>query len=393
MYKSSLVLTVFFVSYVNVIHTATTKKDHVPGRSALDNFPLVDGHNDLPHNLYLKLNNTLKGFHFDKNLTGDAVFGSSDCSCHTDLQRLRKGKVGAQFWAAYVSCDSKSENAVVRTLDQIDVIKRLINRYNNDLELVTTADGIIDAFNRKKIASLIGVEGGHSIGNRMSVLRLFYELGVRYLTLTHVCHLDWAESAEIDKTNSSTIGLTNFGKKIVLEMNRLGMLVDLSHVSYDVMKQAISVSRAPVIFSHSSARAVYNHVRNVADDVLVKVKENGGIVMVNFYSGFIASANATIRDVVNHINHIVDIAGIDHVGIGSDFDGVPDTPVGLEDVSKYPDLFDLLSELNPDRWTIKHLEKLAGRNFLRVFKEVEKIKESLISEPPAEDLLEISNQV
>ncbi|KAJ8955864.1 hypothetical protein NQ318_005412, partial [Aromia moschata] len=367
----------------------TVNEDNLPGRTALDNFPLVDGHNDLPHNLYLKLNNTLEGFKFENNLTADAIFGSVDCNCHTDLPRLKQGKVGAQFWVAYVVCSEN--NAVARTLEQIDVIKRLINKYPDDLQYVKTADGIIDSFNKKKIASIIGVEGGHSIGNKLSVLRMFYELGARYLTLTHNCNLEWADSATADYTNSSNKGLTDFGKKLVLEMNRLGMLVDLAHVSRKVMNDAIDVSSAPVIFSHSSAREVYPHVRNVPDDVLKKVVRNRGIVMVNFFTKFIARDDATIRDVVNHINHIADVAGVDYVGIGSDFDGVSSTPIGLEDVSKYPDLFDLLKKLNPERWTIGNLEKLAGRNFVRVFKEVEKVKASLSSESPAEDILDIIN--
>ncbi|XP_018576307.1 dipeptidase 1-like [Anoplophora glabripennis] len=383
----------FFLIYARSTAFAGVIGSNVAGSTALDNYPLVDGHNDLPYNLYTKLNDTLKEFRFENNLINDTIFGSSDCSCHTDLPRLKQGKVGAQFWVAYVDCTVEKEKAVAKTLDQIDVIKRLINKYPNDLEFVTTSDGILEAFKRKKIASLIAVEGGHSIDNRLSILRLYYELGVRYLTLTHTCNLEWAESAEVDKTNSTKIGLTGFGKKIVLEMNRLGMLVDLSHVSAKVMHDAIDVSRAPTIFSHSSARAVYDHVRNVADDVLLKVKRSRGIVMVNFFSYFIRGGNATIRDVVNHINHIVDIAGVDSVGIGSDYDGVPVTPIGLENVSKYPDLFDLLRKLDPNRWTIENLEKLAGRNFIRVFKEVERVKQSLKTELPAEDLLGVSNEI
>ncbi|RZB39580.1 Peptidase M19 domain containing protein [Asbolus verrucosus] len=317
-----------------------TTSDDTPGSLALDNFPLVDGHNDLPYNLYLILQNKIANFSFDGNLSGDPLFGSSVCkSCFTDLPRIKQGKLGAQFWVAYVACNSEEKNFVRRTSEQIDVIKRMIDKYPDDLQYTTSADGMLDAFKNKKLASLIGVEGGHSIENQLSVLRLYYELG-----------------------------------KVVLEMNRLGMMVDLSHVSHNVMSEAIDVSKAPVIFSHSSAFAIHAHHRNVRDDVLAKVTVNGGIVMVNFYSAFIGDGNVTIENVVDHINHIAEVAGVDYVGIGSDYDGVSSVPKGLEDVSKYPDLFDLLKKSNPERWTIANLEKLAGRNFHRVFKKVEENK-------------------
>jgi membrane dipeptidase len=361
-----------------------------PGSTALDNYPLVDGHNDLPFNLYSLLKNQIADFNFDQDLSNDAVFGFDSCkSCFTDLPRIKKGKLGAQFWVAYVSCDPTYYNTTVsRSYEQVDVIKRLIAKYPNDMEFVTTADGIEQAFANKKLASMIGLEGGHSIDDKMSLLRQFYELGVRYMTLTHSCNLDWADASPVDgKSGSPVLNLTDFGKKIVLEMNRLGMMVDLSHVSHNVMSEAIDVSKAPVIFSHSSAYSVYAHHRNVQDDVLEKVTVNGGVVMVNFYSQFIGEGNVTINDVVNHINHIADVAGVDHVGIGSDYDGVNSVPKGLEDVSKYPDLFDLLKELNPDRWTIANLEKLAGRNLVRVFKGVEQVRDQLSAELPDESLI------
>ncbi|XP_044252299.1 dipeptidase 1-like [Tribolium madens] len=367
-----------------------TTKDEIPGRTALDNFPLIDGHNDLPYNLYSKLKNQIANFSFDSDLSKDPVFGFDACkSCFTDLERAKTGKLGGQFWVAYVDCNPSNYSTIVsRSFEQVDVIRRLINHFSDHMQFVTTADGILDAFKNKKIASLIGLEGGHSIDNKMALLRQFYDAGVRYMTLTHTCNLPWADASPVDDTNNSPqADLTKFGEKIVLEMNRLGMLVDLSHVSHNVMSRAIDVSKAPVIFSHSSAFSIHNHHRNVRDDVLEKVKTNQGVVMVNFYSAFVGKDNVTIDDVINHINHIVDMAGIDCVGIGSDYDGVSSVPVGLEDVSKYPDLFDKLKEKNPQRWTIPNLEKLAGKNLYRVFKRVEEVKIELASVTPDESLI------
>ncbi|CAH0551698.1 unnamed protein product [Brassicogethes aeneus] len=381
MWKNVVIVFIIFFT-----HSFCAKVDF-PGRAVLDNFPLIDGHNDLPWNIFLNAKNHLEKCKIEADLTKDELFGSKNCvSCVTDLPRLKKGKLGAQFWAAYVDC-TKSKDPVLDTLEQIDVIKRMVRKYPNDLKFTTTADGILEAFKEKKIASLIGVEGGHSIDNHLSVLRAFYDLGVRYLTLTHTCNLDWADSSLVDdpKSTHKKGNLNDFGKKIVLEMNRLGMLVDLSHVSKNIMWDVLNVTRSPIIFSHSSAKAIYSHSRNVDDDVLLKVKLNGGIVMVNFFSQFISRGNATIKDVTDHINHIADIAGIDHVGIGSDFDGVPSYPKGLEDTSKYPDLFDLLREQNKTKWTVENLEKLAGRNFIRVFKTNEKIRDDLTKEEPVEN--------
>ncbi|XP_049825260.1 dipeptidase 1 isoform X2 [Aethina tumida] len=365
----------------------TVPDEDIPGRAALDNYPLVDGHNDLAHNLYLAFNNKLGNFDFEKNFTECPVFPKDHIKpSATDLPRLRAGKLGAQFWAAYVNC-RKSKNYVIDTINQIDVIKRLIKKYPKDLQYTTTADGILEAFKQKKIASLIGVEGGHSIEDKLFLLRALYDLGARYMTLTHSCNLNWADSSIVDEPNANfeEKKLTDFGKRIVHEMNRLGMMVDLSHVSKNVMSEALNVTRAPVIFSHSSAKAVYSQARNVDDEILKRVADNQGIVMVNFYDAFIAAHNATIYDVANHINHIVDVAGVNYVGIGSDFDGVPSLPKGLEDVSKFPDLFDLLRTQNKSRWTIENLEKLAGRNLVRVFKAVERVRDELINEEPAED--------
>ncbi|EFA08612.1 dipeptidase 1 [Tribolium castaneum] len=367
-----------------------TTPDLTPGRTALDNFPLIDGHNDLPYNLYSKLKNQISKFAFDSDLSNDTVFGFQACkSCFTDLERAKKGKLGGQFWVAYVDCNPSNYSTIVsRSFEQVDVIQRLIKKFSDRMQFVTTADGILDAFKNKKIASLIGLEGGHSIDNKMALLRQFYDAGVRYMTLTHTCNLPWADASPVDDSNNSPeVNLTKFGEKIVLEMNRLGMLVDLSHVSHNVMSRALDVSKAPVIFSHSSAFTVHNHHRNVQDDVLEKVKLNQGVVMVNFYTAFVGNDNATIDDVIKHINHIVDKAGIDCVGIGSDYDGVSSVPKGLEDVSKYPDLFDKLKEQNPERWTIANLEKLAGKNLYRVFKSVEAVRDQLATSMPDESLI------
>ncbi|XP_054004961.1 dipeptidase 1-like isoform X1 [Hylaeus anthracinus] len=360
------------------------------GSDVLNSAPLIDGHNDFPYNLYSKLNNKLQGFDFDKNLSSDPTWGKSACEfCFTDLPRLRKGKVGGQFWVAYVSCASQFKDAVQLTLRQIDVIQRLVARYPNDLQFVTKADHIEAAFKNGKIASMIGVEGGHSIDSSLAVLRLYYQLGVRYLTLTHSCNTPWADASPVN--DGSVHNLTDFGAAVVYEMNRLGMMVDLSHVSHNVMREVLAITKAPVMFSHSSAFSVCNHYRNVPDDVLHSVKNNNGVVMVNFYSGFVncnSSRNATMQDVIDHINHIRNLIGADHVGIGADYDGVESMPEGLDDVSTYTDLFDRLyeSEVEP-RWTKEELEKLAGRNLIRVFKAVELVRDMLASEPPREDII------
>ncbi|XP_015586910.1 dipeptidase 1 isoform X2 [Cephus cinctus] len=362
------------------------------GRDALDHAPLVDGHNDLPWNLYALLNNRLSAFNFAEDLSEDSVWGKANCpSCHTDLSRLITGKVGAQFWVAYTSCSSQYKDSIQLTLRQIDVIKRLINKYSSNLELVINSFDIENVWKSGKIASMIGVEGGHSIDSSLAVLRLYYELGVRYLTLTHSCNTPWADASPIG--NSYLHNLTDFGVKVIHEMNRLGMLVDLSHVSHNVMRRVLAVTKAPVIFSHSSAFAICNKYRNVPDDVLQLVKKNNGIVMVNFYSGFVNCndlRNATMRDVVDHINYIRNLIGVDHVGIGADYDGVDKMPEGLNDVSKYPDLFDRLHTNvdNEPYWSQEDLEKLAGRNFIRVFSAVEAVRDSLSSEAPYEDIID-----
>ncbi|XP_076376927.1 dipeptidase 1 isoform X2 [Megalopta genalis] len=387
--NAAVVLLLLFVIGLSVglAVSATTFK----GSDVLDTVPIIDGHNDLPYNLYAKLNNRLTDFKFDNDLTNDSKWGGHACrSCFTDLPRLRAGKVGGQFWAAYVSCNSHYKDAVQLTLRQIDVIKRLVEKYPNDLQFVTEAKNIEEAWGNGKIASMIGVEGGHSIDSSLAVLRLYYELGVRYLTLTHICNTPWADASPVK--NGSVYNLTSFGEEIVFEMNRLGMLVDLSHVSHNVMRRVLEVTKAPIMFSHSSAFSVCENYRNVPDDVLRSVKENNGIVMVNFYSGFVncnSSRNATMQDVIDHINYIRNFIGPDHVGIGADYDGVSTMPEGLEDVSKYTNLFDRLyeSDVNP-RWTKADLEKLAGKNLIRVFKGVEAVRDSLKTITPRDDIID-----
>jgi membrane dipeptidase len=357
---------------------------------------VVDGHNDLPYQFREKK---------------DLSFRTLDISrpqklIHTDIPRLREGGVGAQFWSAWVPVSTrKSGTAVKMTLEQIDVVHRFVRAYPDAFEFARSTDDIVRIRKAGKIASLIGVEGGHSIDDSLGVLRMYYDLGVRYMTLTHSETLDWADSAT-DKPKNN--GLSAFGEEVVREMNRLGMLVDLSHVSADTMRHALRVTRVPVIFSHSSAQAIADHPRNVPDDVLKLMPKNGGVVMVNFYSGFVVPEAArqrkgmfevlrdlrakypdekelrvaleqwrkdhpiprgSIHDVVDHIEHIIKIAGIDHVGLGSDFDGIDSTPEQLEDVSKYPLI---TQELLNRGHTKEEIVKVLGANLMRVFKEVEK---------------------
>ena len=359
---------------------------------------LIDGHNDLPYAL-----RDLDGLTF-RNID----LTKPQPKLHTDIARLRQGNVGAQFWSAWVPTDTIKKGTAVRmTMEQIDVVHELCRRYPDTFELALGTEDIKRCRRTGKIASLIGVEGGHSIDNSLGVLRNYHRLGVRYLTLTHSESLDWADSAT-DEPKAK--GLSPFGEDVISEMNRLGMMVDLSHVSPDTMKAALKVTKAPVIFSHSSARAIADHPRNVPDDVLKLVKANGGVVMVNFYSGFIVPEGAramrkmfevsrdlkktfpddeakykealrawvkendypagTVKTIADHIDHIVKVAGIDHVGIGSDFDGITKVPEGMEDVSKYPNL---TQELLNRKYTKEQILKVLGGNLMRVFEESEKV--------------------
>jgi membrane dipeptidase len=358
---------------------------------------LIDGHNDLP---------------WQYRKRDDFAFRVFDIArpqplLHTDIPRLKKGGVGGQFWSAYVDADTaKTKTAVRETLEQIDVIHRMVRVYPETFTMAYTADDIVRIRKEGRIASLIGVEGGHSIDNSLGVLRTYYALGVRYMTLTHSDNLDWADSAtDVPKLK----GLSPFGESVVLEMNRLGMLVDISHVSADTMRHTLKVAKAPVIASHSSAHALAPHPRNVPDDVLKEVKKNGGVVMVNFYSGFLTPEGArllpelmkayrefkkqypnpeefkaayaawkkdhpmptgSIHDVVDHIEHIAKVAGIDHVGIGSDYDGIGTTPRQLDDVSTYPLITQELLNRGHSREAI---HKILGGNVLRVMREAEAV--------------------
>lgn len=374
----------------------------------LERAPLVDGHNDLPSKLL--------------NLAGGDPrrldVAQPQPSLHTDLARLRAGRLGAQFWSAYVTTDSMHGGAALRqALREIDMVRRLVDAYPDHLAFARTADEIERARRAGKIASLIGVEGGHAIEGSLSALRQLHQLGARYLTLTHARTTDWADATTDFPRHR---GLTEFGEQVVREMNRLGMFVDLSHVSAETMHDALRVAAAPVLFSHSSARAINAHPRNVPDDVLRRLPANGGVVMVNFSSGFIAptamahlarrdsvaealraatddgraiadslrawdAANpaprGSVGDVADHIDHIRHVAGVDHVGIGSDYDGIRSVPVGMEDVGTYPVLF---AELLRRGWSDDDLLKLAGRNVLRAMRHMEQVAARLQRErPPA----------
>ncbi len=325
--------------------------------------PLIDGHNDLPHQLLRRVDGDLDKL--DINQPQPEI--------HTDIERLKKGGVGAQFWSAYVSVPFLEEGkSARRVLQMIDLIHRLTDRYDI-FELALTAADIVRIHGEGRIASLIGIEGGHAIENDLGALRMYYKLGARYLGLTHNASLAWVE-ANVDEEGGK--GLSPFGEEVIREMNRLGMLVDLSHVSSASMRDAISVSEAPVIFSHAAARERTAHPRNVPDDVLRKVRDNGGIVMVAFAPAFVNenAREATLSDVADHIEHVRDVAGIDHVGIGSDFDGLRRLPKGLDDVSTFKDL---TVELLRRGWSDDNIRRLLGNNFLRVFREAEAVAKRL----------------
>jgi membrane dipeptidase len=381
----------------------------------LTQVPLIDGHNDLPEQLRDRVKDNLDRL----DLASDT--STLDPPMHTDIPRLRTGHVGGQFWSVYVPTSLKGSEAVQALFEQIDVVHRMAARYADAFATAYTASDVERIHSSGKVACLIGIEGGHSIGNSLAVLRQAYTCGARYMTLTHFKNTDWADSASDTPQHD---GLTRFGREVVREMNRLGMLVDLSHVSDKAMLDALATSEAPLIFSHSSARAVCNHVRNVPDVILRKVTASGGVVMVNFAPGFISEQvrlwelplekewrrlgtlspaddkkvwqelrawtaqhpgpKATLAEVADHIDHIRDVAGIDHVGLGSDFDGISRTPVGLEDVSKYPAL---LAELLRRGYSADDVKKVAGANILRVMREVEKAAERIRKARPASEAL------
>jgi membrane dipeptidase len=373
--------------------------------------PLIDGHNDYPWALRENAGRDLDKLDITK----------PQPTIMTDIARLRAGGVGGQFWSVYVSADDPAP--VTTTLEQIDIVYRMMRKYPETFELALTADDVDRIFKKGKIASLIGMEGGHSIDSSLGALRMFHQLGARYMTLTHSKNTPWADSAT-DKPVLN--GLSPFGEQVVREMNWLGMLVDLSHVSPDTMKDAIGASEAPVIFSHSSARAVNDVPRNVPDDVLQLLPKNGGVVMVTFVPGFLSThvaqhtrerqqietANlalsqaegdkggvkmrlegwdkehpaprATVADAADHIDHLKKVAGIDHIGLGGDFDGITSVPLGLEDVSKYPAL---TAELLRRGYKDDEVKKILGLNILRVMRQVEKVSARLQKERAASPML------
>ncbi|MGI9038261.1 MAG: dipeptidase [Gemmatimonadota bacterium] len=379
-------------------------------RAVLERHPIFDGHNDLPWAIRTA----------ERPLDVEAYDLRVRTTGHTDLARLREGGVGAQFWSVYVPGEIADSGFARVQLEQIDVVRRMIARYP-ELEFVGTADEVERAMAAGRIASMIGMEGGHVIENSLGALRAYYDLGARYMTLTHNVTLDWADAASDSARHG---GLTEFGVAVVHEMNRLGMLVDLSHVSPATMNDALDATKAPVIFSHSSARALTDHVRNVPDDVLRRLTSNGGVVMVTHVPVFVSESLrqwgvrredlrdslaaqqadedeaeeadeaflrdnpppvATIADVADHIEHVRDVAGIDHVGIGGDYDGISSTPVGLDDVSTYPLL---IAELLRRGWSEVEVGKLTSGNILRVLRQAEEVSRTLRAEgPPGTDRL------
>lgn len=334
--------------------------------SLMADTPLIDGHNDLPWQIRKMFNNQL-----------NTVDLNELNSTHTNIPKIKTGHLSAQFWAAYVPCDTQYKDAVRQTLEQIDVIHRMCHEYPDVFKFAASSQDIMEAFQQNKTASLIGVEGGHSIDSSLGTLRTMYQLGVRYLTLTHSCNTPWADNWLVD-TGSEPVqhnGLSDFGKRLIREMNRIGMLIDLAHVSEAVMKQVLEISEAPVIFSHSSAYSICKHKRNVPDDVLLEVKKKRGIVMVNFYNDYVTcQMTANLSDVADHFDHIKKVADASIIGFGGDYDGVTRVPEGLEDVSKYPDL---VAELLRRNWSDEEVREALGRNLLRVFREVEAVRDSM----------------
>lgn len=376
--------------------------------------PLIDGHNDLAEQLRENYGGKTEGLASGTDRWKTPLM--------TDIARLHRGRVGGQFWSVYIPADVQGDRAVRNTLEEIDIVRRFVAAYPHDLEQAFTAADVVRIHKAGKVASLIGIEGGHQMGHSFAALRQFYNLGARYMTLTHFKTTDWADAAtDVPKHD----GLTDYGKSVVHEMNRIGMLVDLSHVSEGTMSDALDVSKAPVIFSHSSAKALDGHPRNVSDPILRRIAQNGGVVMVNFapdyvneaiwkwtadrdaekariarlYTGRsqadIDAANAawetahpqplaTVAQVADHVEHIAKVAGYDHVGIGGDLDGIPTVPVGLTGVQDYPNLF---AELIRRGWSDENLAKLAGGNILRVLRQAEVVSKSMTNEPAAADQL------
>jgi len=410
-----LLLILFQASCAGAQMTADSDEDHrQQAIEILERVPLFDGHNDTPYQYRNRV-----GYKF-----GELDFYDTsqlENPMHTDIPRLKAGHVGAQWWSVYVPAGIPEDEAVKRTMEQIDFVYRMAERYPDEFEMAFTADDVERIFDDGKIASLIGMEGGHSIANSLAVLRSFHRLGARYMTITHSRTLDWADAAGDDPMHD---GLTEFGEEVIHEMNRLGMLVDISHVTPATMKDAISVSDAPVMFSHSNARAISGHPRNVPDDVLQMLPEKDGLVMVTFVQSFTSEElrqwyaerngyqekieslyggqpdsvsakmeewtdenempRSTLEQVADHIDHIKEVVGVDYIGIGGDYDGVSSLPLGLEDVSTYPALF---AELLSRGYTEEELEKIAGLNMLRVMRGMEEVAERLQAEEEPSEML------
>lgn len=371
--------------------------------------PLIDGHNDLPWQVRERFNSKWSAIDLRQN-TSQLKPPEGEPALMTDIPRIRAGHMGGQFWSVWIPVKTTGFEAVQTTLEQIDLTKEMTNTYPSDLEMAYTAADVRRIHKAGRLASLIGIEGGHQINASLQVLREMYSAGARYMTLTHSLNTEWADSATDSPKHH---GLTAFGREVVKEMNRIGMIVDLSHVSAETMRAALETSSAPVMFSHSSARALCDHPRNVDDEVLRLVAQNGGVVMVNFAVGYVSEARrkwdaqfagaqasfssppfgglyigqpdrakaelakwqaehpkpaVTLAQVADHIEHIRNVAGVDHVGIGSDFDGIGETPSGLEGVDKYPAL---LAELMRRGWSDADVAKVAGENVLRVLAAVE----------------------
>jgi len=388
--------------------------------AALQIAPVFDGHNDVPIQLRARFDNQINAFDFADTKDTGATHPQGRVM-HTDIARLAQGHVGAQYWSVYVPASLSEPEAVQMTMEQIDVMKRLIDRYPEALRYAETADDVEDAIADGRVASMLGMEGGHSIGSSLAVLRQMYALGARYMTITHSRNTPWADSATDAPEHG---GLSDFGKDVIREMNRIGMLVDLSHVSEDAMMDALDTARAPVIFSHSGVRAINGHARNVPDSVLARLPENGGIVMVVALPGFLneerrewyatresvqarqeslfqgqpSVVEAAMADwdadnpepatmishMADHIDHIRDMIGVEYIGIGADFDGMPTGPVGFEDTAGYPQLF---AELSRRGYSQVEMELIASRNAIRVLREAEAYAARVSDMPPIETLL------
>jgi membrane dipeptidase len=389
--------------------------------------PLIDGHNDLPWEIRVRFKGRLAAIDLASD-TSKIAPPPDEPALMTDIPRLRAGLVGGQFWSVWVPVDIKGAEAVQMTLEQIDLVKRMAARYPATFEVAYTAADVRRIHKAGKIASLIGIEGGNQINNSLAVLRQMVDLGARYMTLTHIHTTDWADSATDTPAHH---GLTPFGVEVIREMNRLGMLIDLSHVSPEAMRAALTATQAPVMFSHSSARDIVDHPRNVPDDILRLVAKNDGVVMVNFFPAYVSAARnqweadraaemarynsppydglyigqpdrakaalehwesehpkpvTPLSAVADHIDHVRQVAGVDHVGLGSDFDGIPDAPRGLEAVDRYPAL---LVELMRRGWTDGEIAKVAGENVLRVMAAAERVAAKLrAANAPSEVLFE-----